>query len=207
MNNNARLFSYLLSVSLGFGTCLPSYPHSLSVFSSQAEPVLCACAGNALCWGGRTSPAAEHSPCVALARSEVPNTETRPEDTVVALLGWLCSESQERAKRSLLYPSQSLTHGSLQGVHAPPGSLVSVARVCALQEVASEHLDPTSQQLHQALCREALSSWSSSHPPQLGLLSWCPWHRRTLTEHRIPLSLLEKQVWDKCHYLERIQCP
>lgn len=84
-----------------------------------------------LCWeccrhlcarAGRTSPAAaqcSRSPCTALPGSEVTNTEMRLEDTVVALSGLLCSESQEKTKRNLPYPSQALTHGSLQGVHAP----------------------------------------------------------------------------------------
>lgn len=45
---------------------------------------------------------------MALARPEVPNTEVRSEDALVALSGLLCSESQERTKRSLPYPSQAL---------------------------------------------------------------------------------------------------
>lgn len=54
-----------------------------------------------------------------------------------------------------------------------------VARVCALQQVVGEHLDPTSQHLHQTLCMEALNFWTSSHPPWLVLRSWCPWQGRT----------------------------
>lgn len=59
-----------------------------------------------------------------------------------------------------------------------------VARICALREVVGEHLDPTSQQLHQAMCVEALNFWTSSYPPWLVSLSWCPWQAKThILEH------------------------
>lgn len=102
---------------------LSSFPVSLLQPGRACALCLCwECCRHLCARAGRTSPAAaqcSRSPCTALPGSEVTNTEMRLEDTVVALSGLLCSESQEKTKRNLPYPSQALTHGSLQGVHAP----------------------------------------------------------------------------------------
>lgn len=179
---------------------MPAFLSSLPV--SLVQPgracALCLCweCCQLLCaWGGGTSSAAaqgSHSPCMALPWSEVPNTEMRPEDTGVALSGLLCIESQENTKRSLPNPRQSLTRGSLQGVHGPPGSLFCGRGLCLArggQRAPCPH--KAAAAAGPSPGREALTSWTSSHPPQL---SWHPRQRRTpLTGQSIPPSLLQIQ--------------
>lgn len=99
---------------------------------------------------------------------------------------------------------------------SPKAPCSLVARVCAFQGVAREHLDPTSQQLHQRLCKEALISWSSSHSLQVFFpgQDCCPGvhGRRKLLQNTsfhvlfCILGLLE-QIWSKLGYLGRLQCP
>ena len=192
MNDSTRLSDCLLSVSLGFDARLLSYPNSLChSFPARQR----ACSLSALCWGChwdlcvmrrkdilQLQHSDSHSHCTSLPRSEVfrhIGEARRDNDDLFS--GMVYSRRQETTKRSLPYPSHVPASG--QWVYKVPllphvpCSLVS--GFCALREVVNEHLNPTSQQMHQAFCMEALDIWASSHPPRPLSLSRCPCQQRT----------------------------
>lgn len=130
MNNSTRLFDYLLSVSLGFDACLLSYPHSLcQSFPARQR----ACTLSVLCWGCHWHLCAmrrkdilqlqhsdSHSHRMALPRSEVLNTQVRPEETMVASsLVWSIAKGKNQLRGVFYIQATSLLSGSTRSPCSP----------------------------------------------------------------------------------------
>lgn len=171
---------------------LPSF--SLSVFSSKAESLYSLCSMLGMPLAPLCHEEEGHPPAAAQWFTFTPHGLTKVRgakhtgearrDNGGIFSGLVYSKRQEPAKRSLLYPSHIPTQWVYKVSMLPHVPYSFVARICALREVVGEHLDPTSQQLHQAMCVEALNFWTSSYPPWLVSLSWCPWQAKThILEH------------------------